>query len=41
MVDDIFHNAPDVAGAETDTGIESNAANLLPASRSSGWRGTT
>lgn len=30
LVDDVFKNAPDVAGEETDTGVESNAKNLLP-----------
>jgi carbonic anhydrase len=30
LVDDVFKNAPDVAGEETDTGVESNAKDLLP-----------
>lgn len=30
LVDDVFENAPDVAGEETDTHIESNAKELLP-----------
>lgn len=33
LVDDVFHNAPDVAGEETDVGIESNAKDLLPGSQ--------
>ena len=30
LVDDVFKNAPDVAGEETDVGVESNAKELLP-----------
>ena len=30
LVDDVFHNAPDVAGEETDVGVESNPEELLP-----------
>ena len=30
LVDDIFRNAPDVAGEETEVGIESNPKELLP-----------
>ena len=30
LVDDVFDNAPDVAGEETDVGVESNAKELLP-----------
>ena len=30
LVDDVFHNAPDVADEETDVGVESNADELLP-----------
>ncbi len=33
LVDDVFHNAPDVAGEETDVGVESNAEELLPGSK--------
>ena len=34
LVDDIFHNAPDVAGEETEVGIDSNPNEILPGSRS-------
>ena len=30
LVDYVLHNAPDVAGEETDVGVESNAKELLP-----------
>jgi carbonic anhydrase len=30
LVDDVFHNAPDAAGEESDVGVESNAKELLP-----------
>ena len=30
LVDDVLENAPDVAGEETDVGVESNAKELLP-----------
>jgi carbonic anhydrase len=33
LVDDVFHNAPEVAGEETDVGVESNAEDLLPGSK--------
>ena len=34
LVNDVFHNAPDVAGEETDVGVESNAEELLPGFKS-------
>ena len=34
LVDDVFHNAPEVVGEETDVGVESNALELLPGRRS-------
>lgn len=34
LVDDVFHNAPEVAGEETDVGVASNALELLPGRRS-------
>ena len=40
LVDDVFHNAPDVAGEETDVGVESNAKELLPGFRSDHDKGT-
>lgn len=33
LVEQVFHNAPDVAGEETDVGVESNARELLPVAR--------
>lgn len=39
FVDDVFDNAPDVAGEETDVGVESNAKELLPGFRSSHSKG--
>jgi len=35
LVDDVFHNAPDVAGEEADVGVESNPEELLPGFRPS------
>ena len=40
LVDDVFHNAPDVAGEETDVGVESNAKELLPGFRPDHDEGT-
>ena len=40
LVDDVFENAPDVAGEETDAGVESNAKELLPGFSSDHDRGT-
>ena len=40
LVDDVFKNAPDVAGEETDAGVESNAKDLLPGFMSSHGNGT-
>ena len=40
LVDDVFKNAPDVAGEETDAGVESNAKDLLPGFKSGHGNGT-
>ena len=40
LVDDVFDNAPDVAGEETDARIESNAKELLPGFRPDHDEGT-
>ena len=40
LVDEVFHNAPEVAGEETDTGLESNAKDLLPGFTSGRGNGT-
>jgi carbonic anhydrase len=40
LVDDVFKNAPEVAGEETDVGVESNAKELLPGFRSDHDKGT-
>jgi len=40
LVDDVFKNAPDVAGEETDTGIETNAKELLPGFTAGNGNGT-
>ena len=40
LVDEVFDNAPDVAGEETDVGVESNAKELLPGFSPDHDRGT-
>ena len=40
LVDDVFKNAPDMAGEETDVGVESNAKELLPGFESGHDNGT-
>jgi carbonic anhydrase len=40
LVDDVFRNAPDAAGEETDVGGESNAKELLPGFRPDHDKGT-